>query len=54
MLKLRGVLRNSPFFICKEVLLWEYRKELVKYICINNYSIAHARRILTGREHDKD
>jgi hypothetical protein len=37
----------------EELLLWQYRKELVKYICINNYSIAHARRILAGTEHEK-
>jgi hypothetical protein len=25
-----------------EVLLWQFRKDLVKYICINNYSPRHA------------
>lgn len=34
-----------------EVILWEYRKTLVKYICINNYSIRHAKRILQGIFH---
>ena len=32
-----------------EVILWEHRKSLIKYICINNYSIIHARHILNNK-----
>lgn len=32
-----------------ELILWEHRKFLVKYICINNYSPRHARFILMGK-----
>jgi hypothetical protein len=32
-----------------EVILWEHRKYLIKYICINNYSIIHARHILNNK-----
>ena len=32
-----------------EVILWEHRKALIKYICINNYSIIHARHILNNK-----
>tara|TARA_B100000524_G_scaffold314983_1_gene192950 strand:- start:57 stop:206 length:150 start_codon:yes stop_codon:yes gene_type:complete len=35
-------------FKMDEVILWEYRKKLVKWICINNYSPLHARLILMG------
>lgn len=34
--------------IMDEVILWEFRKELVKWICINNYSPRHARLIMMG------
>lgn len=34
--------------IMDEVILWEFRKRCVEYICINNYSIAHARLIMMG------
>jgi len=33
-----------------EVLLWQYKQKLIKYICINNYSIAHAWSILLERK----
>ena len=35
--------------IMDEVILWEYRKSLIEYICINNYSINHARHILNNK-----
>ena len=31
-----------------EVILWQYKRSLIKYICINNYSPRHAARILNG------
>ena len=31
-----------------DVILWEFRKRLVEYICINNYSPNHARLIIMG------
>jgi len=33
-----------------EVILWEFRKYLVKYICINNYSPRHARLYIMGKK----
>lgn len=32
-----------------EVLLWQFRQRCVEYICINNFSIAHARKYLQGK-----
>jgi len=34
--------------IMDEVLLWQFRKFCVEYICINNYSPRHARLIMMG------
>ena len=36
----------------EELLLWQYRKDLVKYICINNYSIAPLKNS-AGTEHER-
>ena len=36
-----------------EVLLWQFRQRCVEYICINNYSIYHARLIMMGAKQDR-
>lgn len=33
-----------------EVILWQFRRSLIKYICINNYSPRHAALILQGKK----
>jgi hypothetical protein len=36
-----------------EVLLWQFRQRCVEYICINNYSIYHARLFMMGAKQDR-
>ena len=33
----------------EEVLLWQFRQQCIKHICINNYSKRHAWYILLGK-----
>ena len=39
--------------IMDEVLLWQFRQKCVEYICINNYSIYHARLFMMGAKQDR-
>ena len=34
-----------------ELILYDFKRTLIRYITINNYSVAHARAILNGKHY---